>query len=121
MNFIDELSSAKHEIKGCYWKMFGIGGTFCSDYVCIVCDSCWTAYHIWTDVFGISPCDSGACKNKKSKSFNAFFWIQGFWSRIPCWLVMGNKNIPVVFASVCSGNYCRNKIFNDVLHSCGQS
>ena len=25
MNFIDELSSAKKEIKGCYWKMFGIG------------------------------------------------------------------------------------------------
>ena len=28
MNFIDELSSAKKEIKGCYWKMFGIGVLF---------------------------------------------------------------------------------------------
>lgn len=28
MNFIDELSSAKQEIKGCYWKMFGIGALF---------------------------------------------------------------------------------------------
>lgn len=28
MNFIDELSSAKKEIKGCYWKMFGIGALF---------------------------------------------------------------------------------------------
>ena len=28
MNFIDELSSAKKEIKGCYWKMFGIGVFF---------------------------------------------------------------------------------------------
>ena len=28
MNFIDELSSAKQEIKGCYWKMFGIVALF---------------------------------------------------------------------------------------------
>lgn len=28
MNFIDELSSAKEKIKGCYWKMFGIGVLF---------------------------------------------------------------------------------------------
>ncbi len=28
MNFIDELSSAKQEIKGCYWKMLGIGALF---------------------------------------------------------------------------------------------
>ncbi len=28
MNFIDELSSAKEKIKGCYWKMFGIGALF---------------------------------------------------------------------------------------------
>ena len=28
MNFIDELSSARQEIKGCYWKMFGIGALF---------------------------------------------------------------------------------------------
>lgn len=28
MNFIDELSSAKQKIKGCYWKMFGIGALF---------------------------------------------------------------------------------------------
>ena len=28
MNFIDELSSAKQEIKGCYWKVFGIGALF---------------------------------------------------------------------------------------------
>ena len=28
MNFIDELSSAKQEIKGCYWKAFGIGALF---------------------------------------------------------------------------------------------
>lgn len=28
MNFIDELSSAKKEIKGCYWKMFGVGVLF---------------------------------------------------------------------------------------------
>ena len=27
-NFIDELSSAKEKIKGCYWKMFGIGALF---------------------------------------------------------------------------------------------
>lgn len=27
-DFIDELSSAKQKIKGCYWKMFGIGALF---------------------------------------------------------------------------------------------
>ena len=38
MNFIDELSSAKQEIKGCYWKMFGIVAL----YILVMLVSCVT-------------------------------------------------------------------------------
>lgn len=38
MNFIDELSSAKKEIKGCYWKVFGIGAL----YILVMLVSCVT-------------------------------------------------------------------------------